>query len=678
MLAAVASAQPADSGLTESDGQTRRLQIADFFKLESVGDPRVSPDGQWVAFTVRTLDLKKDAAETRLWMVPVAGGEAIPMTAPGSTAGRPRWSRDGKYLGFLSNRVDKKQQVFVLDRRGGEAIQLTEVEQGVQAFEWSPDGKRLVLVVEDPKPKKKDAEEGGAESDEKEVPDPWVIDRLQFKDDEEGGYLDRLRNHLYVFDLKTKETRQITFGDFEDSEPAWSPDGRSIVFVSNRTEEPDSNYNTDLWLVDPDAAESGQAPARITTGPGSDRSPTWHPDGSLLAYITTTRPEIVDFAQTKVAVIEADGSRPTILTEELDRTARPPRFSPDGGTVYFRIDDHGSVPLATAAPDGGGIARAIAGRRRVEAFDIAPDGTIVAVISEANRPGEIFALAKDGTPLERLTHLNDEALAGVRFARAEKITATSPDGTPIEAFVDLPPDFQNGRRYPTILWPHGGPMGQHDWGWNFTAQLIAANGYVVVRPNPRGSTGYGQDFCLAIWANWGEDDLQDVLAAVGHVIELGWADPDRLGVAGWSYGGIMTNYVITTTDRFKAAMSGASGGLWVANYGHDQYQRWYEKEFGLPWESREVWERLSPFNRVEKITTPTLWMGGEKDWNVPVSNSEMMYQSMRRLGRDTMLVVYPGQHHGIRRPSYVKDMYERWISWFDKHLKAGTEGGNDP
>jgi dipeptidyl aminopeptidase/acylaminoacyl peptidase len=260
-------------------------------------------------------------------------------------------------------------------------------------------------------------------------------------------------------------------------------------------------------------------------------------------------------------------------------------------------------------------------------------------------------------------------LAGIRLGEVEDVRFNSPDGTEVEAFIIKPPSFNENMRYPTILWIHGGPMAQYDFGFSFQGQLLAANGYVVVMPNPRGSTGYGQEFELGIWADWGNVDTQDVLAAVDHAVELGYSDPDRLGVGGWSYGGILTNYVITSTQRFKAAVSGASGALWVANYGHDHYQRWYEIEFGLPWETREIWERLSPFNKVTNITTPTMWVGGEKDWNVPIQNSEQMYQAMKRLGRETLLVVYPNQHHGIDLPVYSKDLYERITGWFDKYLK---------
>jgi dipeptidyl aminopeptidase/acylaminoacyl peptidase len=380
------------------------------------------------------------------------------------------------------------------------------------------------------------------------------------------------------------------------------------------------------------------------------------------------------YAQTDVAVLKIGEPQPRILTGDLDRMIRGPRFSPDGASILFRVQDRGTVTLQEVTLESGVVTGVITGDRRVGSNSSAPDGTVVAVLSETDMPGEIFGIdrsrgASKKDRLRQLTHINEEALTGIRFAGVEKITATSDDGTQIEALVYKPPGFEQGQRYPTILWPHGGPQSQHDWGFSFTPQLYAANGYVVVLPNPRGSTGYGQDFCLGIWQGWGTVDLQDILAAVDRAVELGFADPDRLGVGGWSYGGILTNYVITTTDRFKAAMSGASSALYVANYGHDHYQRWYELELGFPWQTRELWERISPYNRAQHITTPTMWMCGEKDWNVPVLNSEMMYQVMRRLGRETVLVVYPGQAHGIGQLSYTKDMYERWIAWYAKYLK---------
>jgi dipeptidyl aminopeptidase/acylaminoacyl peptidase len=660
-------------GAPEPEQAPRLLQIADYFAIGDVEEPRVSPDGKWVAFTVTIADLEEDESVTRVWMVPLAGGEAIPMTVENSSASDHRWSPDGRFLSFLSDRdEDDTSQLYLLDRRGGEATRVTEVEQGIEAYEWSPDGKTLVLVIEDPEPGEGEDEDEG-EDEEEETQEPWVIDRLQFKQDGDD-YLDRRREHLHLFELESEKMRQITFGDYEDSDPVWSPDGKSIAFVSNRSEEPDANYNTDLWLVNPNSDEPRESIVQLTTNPGSDQDPVWHPGGTMLAYVTITRPDLVDYAQTDVAVIEVGEDRPKLLTGELDRMVAGPRFSPDGERVIFTVEDRGEVALAAAPVEAGTIDRPISGRLRVEDSAFAPDGTMVALITEADLPAELFALdppaaSSSVAQLRRLTHVNQEALAGVSLAGVEKVAFEIDGGTEIETFLYTPPGFEQGRRYPTILWIHGGPMGQYDWGWDFDAQLFAANGYVVVMPNPRGSTGYGQDFCLAIWQDWGGPDRGDVLAAVNHAVELGYSDPNRLGVGGWSYGGILTNYVITSTDRFKAAMSGASGALWVGLYGHDQYQHWYETEFGLPWENRELWERLSPYNRVQNITTPTLWMGGEHDWNVPILTSEIMYQAMKRLGRDTLLVVYPEEDHGIDTPSYVKHLYEQWIEWYDSHLK---------
>ena len=649
-------------------GTLRNLQVDDYFALKSVGGPHISPDGAWVAYTVGTKDLENDRSETRLWMVPTAGGEALPMTATGSSAGRPRWSPDGKYLTFMtSSSSGQGSQVFTLALSGGERVQLTSVEQGVEGYEWSPDGKRLVLLIRDRKPSQEEATL------------PWVIDRLQFKDDY-VGYLNRQRAHLYVFDVETKATVQITSGDYEDYDPAWSPDGGVIAFVSNRTDEPDANYNSDIWLAKPDVYYEEQTPVRVTSNPGSDDGPVWHPDGERLAYITTTQPEIPNgYLQTKLAIIRVGENEPVILAESLERKVFDPQFTPDGGSIYVLLEDDGMVNLAAVSVEDGSVSRPIAGRRRVDVAAVGPDGTVVALVSEPRLPAELFVLdAESATSpgLRRLTYANDELLKTIALADAEEERFLSTDGTTeIQAFIYKPRSFDPERRYPTLLWLHGGQESQYDYGFNFRVQLFAANGYVVVMPNVRGSGGRGLDFTLSNWRAWGTHDSEDVLAATDHVVKLGYADPDRLGIGGWSYGGTLTNDVITRTDRFAGAVSGAGNALWIANYGHDRYQDWYNMELGPPWESREVWERVSPFNRVQNITTPTLFIGGEKDWNVPIINSEQMYQAMKQLGRETSLVVYPDAHHGIRRHSYQKDLLERFLAWFEKYVK-GSESGS--
>ena len=652
----------------------RPLQVDDYFRIHGVSDPQMSPDGRWIAYTVTTEDLDEDKSSSRIWMVPSAGGEARPLTSEQASSSRPRWSPDGQYLAFLSARDEGKTQVWTLFREGGEGVQLTDTAQGVGSFEWAPDSQRLVLVMTDPKPEELEAHEKGDEYEEK-TPPPWVITRQQFKQDY-VGYLDSRRDHLYVFDLKTKEATQITSGDFDDSQPAWSPDGTRLAFTSNRTENPDGNYNTDIWVVSASNTDKGAELLKITDNPGPDASPGWSPDGKWIAHTSNTETKARSlYGTAHLAVSSSAGGQSRLLTQELDRIVNNPRFSPGESTIYFLLEDSGEQNLARISADGGSVERLIRGSQVVRDFDFGPEGTIAALISEPQQPSEIFLL-QDGK-LEQRSHTNADLLSEIELGEVEKIRFQSLDGTAIESFVIKPPGFQEGKRYPTILRIHGGPQAQYNYGFSFEQQLFAANGYVVVMPNPRGSTGYGQEFCLGIWQAWGEPDYEDVMAAVDSVIERGWADPDRLAVGGWSYGGMLTNHVITKTDRFKAAATGASATLYVVNYGHDHYQRWWEFELGFPWEpeARDLYDKLSPFNRVESVVTPTLILGGEKDWNVPIINSEQLYLALKRLGVPTELVVYPGESHGIDTPSHAKDLYERYLAWFGKYLKGEEREG---
>jgi dipeptidyl aminopeptidase/acylaminoacyl peptidase len=672
MIALATGLVAAQDKVAEAEKATPRpLTIDDYFKIHDVGDPQVSPDGKWVAYTVTTQDLEKDESKTRIWMVSTAGGEPVPMTAKDKSVSRPRWSPDGKYLAFLGASGEDEDQVWTLFREGGDSVPMTEITQGVESFEWSPDGARMALVIQDPKPE--DLEKKEKNKDEKKTPPPWVVTRKQFKTDY-VGYLDSRRTHLFVLDMESKKTTQITSGDFDDSQPAWSPDGKMIAFTSNRTDDPDANYNTDIWVVGADSQDKGRELLQITTNPGPDASPAWSPDGMKIAHVSVTDTDAMLYATNHLAVI-SEGGEATVLTAELDRNASTPRFSTDGEWIFFGLEDSGEQSLARIPADGGAVERVIGGHRTVRGFTPEINGVIAALISEPHLPPEVFLLK--GESLERLTHTNDQFLSGILLGEVEEVHFESQDGTPIEAFVVKPPGFEAGTRYPAFLRIHGGPQSQYDFAFHFDAQLFAAHGYVVVMPNPRGSTGYGQDFCLAIWRDWGGPDFEDVMASVDYVIEKGWADPDRLGVGGWSYGGMLTNHVITKTDRFKGAYTGASATLYVANYGHDMYQRWWVQELGLPWRDRQIYEDLSPFNRVEKIVTPVLIVGGEKDWNVPIINSEQLYMALKHLGRTAELVVYPGEFHVFSTPSYNKDVYERFLAWFGKYVKGERVHGSD-
>jgi dipeptidyl aminopeptidase/acylaminoacyl peptidase len=642
----------------------RRLAVEDHLALESVGAPQISPDGQWVAYAVGSIDAEEDAARSSIWRVARAGGVPLQMTAEGSYASSPRWSPDGKFLSFLSARGEEQTQVWALNRLGGEAQPLTSAEQGVWAHEWSPDGTRLVLVVQDSE--KKAAGSDGAAAEAPDKPKPWVIDRMLFKMDG-VGYLDRRRTHLYIFELGSKELTQLTGGDFDDSSPSWSPDGQSIAFVSNRSEDPDANYNTDVWLARADKPSLKRTPRQLTTVNGADHSPTWSPDGKRIAYVSMPNMDEYSWAaMEQIAVASVETGESKILTQALDRRVNNPRFSTDGTSIYFNFDDQRSVPLGRVGVGGGAVERVLSGKRSVDNFAIGRDGKIVALVSDVSSPGNLFAVESGG--LRKLTNHNDALLSGIELADVESVSFASPDGTEVQGFIYKPPGFRARKRYPTLLQNHGGPWSQFDYRFNFDAEIFAAHGYVVVLTNPRGSTGRGSDYRKGTWRTWGIEDTQDAIAGVDHAIKLGYADPERLGVGGWSYGGILTNYVITQSDRFKAAVSGAADALLVSNYGQDLWHRWWEREFGLPWENRALWEERSSFNKVDKIVTPTLWMGGEKDWNVPISNSEQMYLAMKRMGRETLLVVYPDQGHGIELPSFRTDIWQRQLAWYDKYL----------
>jgi dipeptidyl aminopeptidase/acylaminoacyl peptidase len=649
----------------------RNITIDDFFQIRDVSQPELSPDGQWVAYTVRTRMLKEDKNEQRLWMISTHSGDPIPMTAEGVSSSHPRWSPDGKYLAVLSARNAGKAQVWLLNRLGGEAVRLTETVQGVNDFEWSPDSTRLVLILQDPKPediesaKDKDKEKPAAKP---KTPPPFVIDRLQFKEDI-VGYLDHRRDHLYVFDVATKKVTQITSGDFDDTEPAWSPDGRSLAFTSNRsTPDPDRNYNTDIWVVAADNTEKGSHLTQITTNPGSDRQPAWSPDGKWIAFVTQTDVKAMIYATHHLAIAPSTGGEAKVLTLGFDRSVRRPRFSANGRTIYFTADDDGTHDLCRIAVTGGEVTRPIGGRLTVNSYSLGKDGAIAAQIGMTDRPDEIYL--SNGTDLTRLTKTNDALISQLRLAKVEYVHFKSKDGTPVSGYLYKPPDYTPGKKVPTLLNPHGGPVGQYSASFYHLAELYAANGYAVLLPNPRGSSGYGQKFCEAIFADWGNKDYQDDMAMVDYALAQGLGDPDKLGVGGWSYGGMSTDFIIARTTRFKAAISGAGIALLPSGFGHDQYQKDYFYELGYPWDNKAVWEKISPFYRMNNITTPTLFMGGEIDWNVPIIGSEQMYQALKSLGRTTELVVYPGEYHGFTTPSHIKDRLERYLAWYAHYVKG--------
>ncbi|HKN75618.1 MAG TPA: S9 family peptidase [Candidatus Acidoferrum sp.] len=680
LLAVSFCARPAASAPQQprTPAALRNITIDDYFQIRDVGQPELSPDGQWVAYTVRTKMLKEDKNETRIWMVSAHGGDPLPMTAEGVSSGHPRWSPDGKYLAFTSSRNGGKSQVWLLNRLGGEAVRLTDIPQGVGDFEWSPDSTRLVLALQDPKPEDAEAEKDKdkpAPAKPKTQP-PYVIDRLQFKEDT-VGYLDNRRTHLYIFSVEKKTATQITSGSFDDEQPAWSPDGKQLAFTSNRTmPDPDASRDTNIWVVAADNTDKGAHPTQITTNPGADSQPAWSPDGKWITYVTQVDPHLFWYATQHLAIAPSSGGEAKVLTQTFDRNVRRPRFSADGNSIYFIAVDDGTQNLCRIAVTGGEISRVIGGRLTVATYSLGKEAAIAAQIGTTDRPDEIFL--QNGGELTRLTKTNDALISQLRLAKAEYVHFKSKDGTAVAGYLYKPVDFDATKKVPTLLNPHGGPVSEYEASFNHLAQLYAANGYAVLLPNPRGSSGYGEKFCAAIYADWGNKDFQDDMAMVDYAIAQGIADPDKLGVGGWSYGGISTDFIIAQTTQFKAAISGAGVALLSSFYGHDHYQRDYETELGYPWEHQALWDKLSPFYRVKNITTPTLFMGGEIDANVPILGGEQMYQAMKALGRTTELVVYPGEYHGFTVPSHIKDRLERYLAWYAHYVKGDSTPATPP
>ncbi len=639
---------------------SRPLSVDDLFALKSVGSPVLSPDGAVVAFTVRGMDLKKDTSDSDIYMIPFAGGEPVRLTTSPKAETSPKFSPDGKWLAFLSGREGDKTQVWLLPRAGGEASRLTDMKNGVGAFEWSPDSRRLILTASDPDP---DAPPGETKPDEKKTPAPIVTRRIQFKRDG-AGYLREIRSHLHVFDIDKKTSVQITSGPYDDEQAAWSPDGKIIAFVSNRSAEPDTNRDSNIFLVAPGP---GETPRALTTNPNEDERPAWSPDGKTIVYVAGGAVADMWYGPSHISTVNVATGAVKALTKALDRNVSGPQFTSDGRAVLFTIEDGGNSHLARVPAEGGAVDRIVTGERDVQSFDTR-NGRIAFLESQPTLPSEISVL--EGSIVRRLTRTNDTLLKDIKLSNVDRFKAKSRDGTMIDGFLTRPPDAKAGVKLPMILRIHGGPASQYSTAFNFEWQFFAAQGYAVVSGNPRGSTGYGRDFSYALFAKWGEPDFDDEMAVVDYAISTGVADADRLGVGGWSYGGILTNYVISKTTRFKAATSGASISNIIAGYGTDHYQYEYEAELGLPWKNPEAYLKLSgPFLKADEIKTPTLFLCGEADMNVPLLNTEQMYQAVRRQGVPTELVIYPGQNHGIRVPSYQKDRYERYVKWYDTYLR---------
>lgn len=635
------------------------LKPTDIYQIHHVEDPQVSPDGKWVAYSVTNADSLEDKYEDNVWMTATDGSGSVQLTFTTEDENTPRWSPDNKWLTFISSRetAKEKSQLWIMDRRGGEAKQLTSLKVNISEYAWSPDSKKILLLISD--------QEIRADSLKDRPAKPIVIDRYHFKEDE-TGYLEQRFTHLYLFDLESKKLDTLTKGKFSQKDPTWSPDGKYVAFTSNRTPDPDRNTNSDIWIME---ATPGAIARQLTTWVDFDKEPVWSPDGKSIAYLRSISPEWDAYDEPHLAVIPVDGKKdPVILSKTTDRPVTYPQWSLDGKSILSLIEDDRERYVVSFDVASGKYKKLSSGDRSVTVVKPLSAGKQVVLMSEPSRPPELYILEEE--KFTKLTSHNDSFVSSRRFATAEGFTFRNKDNLTIGGILFRPSGKAKGEKLPLILWIHGGPVAQDEYEFDLTIQMLAAQGYAVAAINYRGSNGKGYAFARSIFGDWGHYEVVDLIAGVDYLIKSKVADPNRLGIGGWSYGGILTDYVTATDSRFKAAASGAGSAMQLSMYGTDQYVQQYEMELGLPWKNIDKWMKVSyPFLNLDRIKTPTLYMVGESDYNVPAAGSEQMYQGLRSMGVPTQLIIYPKQNHGLTVPSYWRDRYERYLKWFAEYLK---------
>ncbi len=649
----------------------RPVQPDDFYRLRTVGDPQLSPDGRRVAYIISQPDKESDETRIGIWVAPIDGSARARRFTFGKRDHSPRWSPDGRYLAFVSNRGEESQ-LFVAPLDGGEARQLTKAPFGASQPAWSPDGRRIAYVArvgDYKKAKERDAIEKNA---------PRVIRDLRYKLD--GiGFFDSRRPHVFVVDVETGESKQLTGGDYEHAQPAWSPDGRWLAFVSDRERQRFQRpLRGDLWAM----PSAGGRARKLTRSRGAASQPAYSPDGRLIAFVGHENGIEGSSRNTHLYVVPANGGRPPrSVSAPLDRSVagapmtsgRTFAWSNDGAALLFVAGDRGAFSIYRAGVANGSISKVLGGERQIISFAVTPDGRrAVFDAMWPDQPSEVYAASLSGRSPERnLSRANDELRRAVQFGRVRRMSYRAPDGWEIEAFAVYPPGYQRGRRYPLALNIHGGPHGYHPNpapGAFVSHQAMAAAGYVVLLPNPRGSATYGEAFSLACVKDWGGKDYEDTMAGVDELVRRGVADPERLFVGGYSYGGYMTGWTVGHTDRFRAAVIGAPVSDLVSKFGESDLPTWYPYEIGgTHWENPEAYRAHSPITYLPSVKTPVLLVHSEGDLRCPIGQSEEIFQGLKVLGKEVEFVRYPGGFHVVRTPSQEIDRLTRTIAWYDSH-----------
>ncbi len=646
------------------------LTVADFDRLADISEPVFTPDGAALVYTLTTRNAALDAEVSDLWSVSWDGGAPRQLTrTPAVSEWQPVPSPDGKLLYFLSDKAkDQETQLWVMPLRGGGARQVTRIGGGISDFALAPDGKRAVVVAELGGPPQPQSGKGKTALRSKP---PIVIDRFAFREDERG-WIDARTAQLLLIDLKGGKPVQLTHGTTDVSSPAWAPDGSAIAYVGYRDEAADRTRDSDIFTIEPRA---GATPRRISPSNHADNDPSdnamrpaWSPDSRRLAWVTRGEAKWIYYSPYQLSVADlASGAVREVA--RIDKWTYAPRWSVDGKVVLALIEQDRAAWLAAIDPDADTLRYLSGGMTTAADFALGTGGRIALLESNAARPNVLRRLEGGAQVLAD----PNPWVAERRLADTREVTFRSADGTEIHGLfvAPLPGTIPEGTKPPLVVRIHGGPVSQYSHEFMPDWQVYAAQGYAVLAVNPRGSSGRGFDFARAIYADWGNKDAADLSAGIDWAIAQGLADPQRIGVGGWSYGGILANYMIASDPRIGAAVSGAGVSNIYGLWGVDQYIREYEQELGTPWDNREVYDRVSyPFFKVGKITAPTLFLCAEEDLNVNCEGSQQMYQALKTRGVPTRLVVYPGASHALTAPSHIRDRLQRSLDWYAAHLKA--------
>ncbi len=659
------------SSLLATATETRPYSPADLLLYERLSEPDLSPNEDWAAYVVSKKLEEKDAYESQVWLVDIQSRGATAVTAVPGGASSPQFSPSGEWLAVLADQEKEGEepttQVCLLPlKRPGALACVSDAEDGVLDFAWAPDSQSLALVIEPDIDPLLDHIPEDTEA-------PIVLDRLLFKHDN-AGYLKNTKQQIVLLSLDTKITTPLTSPHYDSVLPTFSPDGSRIAFVSKRGADPDRHENWDIYELD---IETPSNVRKLTQSTGPDGDPSWwnrpiySPSGERLLYLDGGDAKDIWYALQTVGEVDLQTGRISNLSKPLDRNCTSPRFDARGEAVFCLLEDDRSVQLAKLSADQGQPERLTPSGKVIHDYRVGNAG-ILTLQSTINEPAQLFWQPK-GQSSQQLTQHNawvDERqplVAGELIAKAKSGLRPS-----VHAVMLTPADSESPVSegpMPTLLHLHGGPVAQHQYDFDIEQHIMASAGYRIVAPNPRGSSGRGFDYQYAIWAKWGGPDGEDIRLITDTLLREGLADPTHLGVYGWSYGGMLTNYAIARDQRYRAAVSGAGISNMLGGFGVDHYIVAWEQEVGMPWDNLEGWLKLSyPFLEAPAIKTPTLFMVGEADFNVPAVGSEQMYQALRYLEIPTQLVIYPGQHHSFTVPSYEVDALVRHLDWFETYL----------